>query len=438
VVVAVATAEHPAGVIAAQALRPQPIAGKSRRVSTANGGQQGNSDSSEAAISGDGRYVAFDSNASNLVPGDTNHATDIFVVDMKSHAIQRVSVGTSGRQALGGDLGSQSIEPAISLNGRYVAFTSSASTLVPADTNGRADIFVRDLRLNVTQRVSMGAGSTQGNGRSAGGSLSADGRYVAFTSWSDNLVARDGNRSSDVFVRDVRTNVTRLVSLDDNGLQGHLGSEEAQISADGGWVAFESFAPDLVPGDTNATSDVFVRDLAKQTTIRVSVGPDGAQTIGGSRQFGSVSPSISADGRKVAFSSFAAGLVVGDQLPRADAYVRDLASGKTQRVAVGPRGALGDLGGGISPALSSDGRYVTFASVAGNLVAGDTNAQFDIFVRDLLKQTTRRITAGTTGGANGWSGHPVPSARAAKVAYVSLASNLVVGDTNTAEDIFVH
>jgi len=343
--------------------------GTTERVSVSTGGGQSNHNSSDAALSADGRFVGFVSNASNLVPVDTNDTADAFVRDRRTGITQRVSVSTGGGQ---GD--SFSDDLSLSADGRFVAFQSIASNLVPGDTNGRDDIFVHDRRTGTTERVSVSSGGDQGNSFSFGPALSADGRFVAFDSLSSNLVPGDTNRTGDVFVHDRRTGTTRRVSVSSDGDQGDDLSLSPKLSADGRFVAFTSSASNLVPGDTNDSNDVFVHDRRTGTTERVSVRTDGGQ--GDSFSSG---PSLSADLRFVAFTSSATNLVPGDTNDRADVFVRDRQTGTTRRVSVRTGGGQGN-GDSAFPALSADGRVVAFDSFATNLVPGDTNRFIDVFV----------------------------------------------------------
>src|SRR5256712_380330 len=225
-----------------------------KRVSVDSHGAQGNGGSFDPAISADGRFVAFDSVASNLVAGDTNAAFDVFVRDRKTGKTRRVSVDSHGAQGNG-----DSFDPAISADGRFVAFDSVASNLVAGDTNAASDVFVRDRKTGKTRRVSVASHGTQGNGASFGPSISADGRFVAFTSAASNLVAGDSNEAYDVFVRVRKTAKPSPASLDSHGAQGNGESFNPAISADGRFVAFRSSASNLVAGDTNGAADVFVR-----------------------------------------------------------------------------------------------------------------------------------------------------------------------------------
>jgi len=399
------------------------------RVSVDSAGNQAIGDSEIPSISADGRFVAFLSNATNLVPGDTNNSQDIFVRDLLTNIITRVSVNSAGNQG-----NALSLLPSLSGNGRFVAFASNASNLVPGDTNGRADIFVRDLLTNTTTRVSVDSAGNQGNGISYSllTSISADGRFVTFASDASNLVAGDTNNRGDIFVRDLLTNTTTRVSVDSAGIQGNGISEFPSISADGRFVAFTSNASNLVPGDTNNSNDTFVRDLLTNTTTRVSVDSAGIQGNDSSRI-----PSISADGRFVTFASDATNLVPGDTNGRADIFVRDLLTNTTTCVSVDSAGNPGN-DSSLYSSISADGRFVVFESDAFNLVRGDTNNSTDIFVRNLSTNTTTRVSVSGAGNqGNGESYSPSISANGQKVAFSSKASNLVPGDTNNGSDLFI-
>jgi Tol biopolymer transport system component len=230
------------------------------RVSVNSSEAQADIWSDHPSISSDGRFVAFESEASNLVANDTNGFIDAFVHDLQTGATERVSVNSSGRQ---GNL--ESGFPSISSDGRFVAFQSLASDLVANDTNNTSDVFVRDLRTGTTQRVSVSSSEAQADNWSDHPSISSDGRFVAFESIATNLVAKDTNGSRDVFVRDRRGGNTERVSIDSSGKQGNLNSYRPSISSDGRFVAFESEASNLVANDTNSSRDVFVRELPDTT-----------------------------------------------------------------------------------------------------------------------------------------------------------------------------
>jgi Tol biopolymer transport system component len=401
------------------------------RVSVASDGAQANWFSEVGSISGNGRFVAFDSFATNLVPGDTNGFSDVFVRDRETGTTERISVSSAGVQ---GNQASFITGNSVSADGRYVAFISGAENLVPGPSNGAGNVYVRDRLAGTTERISVSSSGTLGNGAAGGGAISADGRYVAFESDSSNLVPGDTNGTFDVFVRDRMTNTTTRVSVASDGTQANDRSDLPVISADGRYVAFPSPASNLVPGDTNGVRDVFVRDTVAGTTTRVSVASDGSQANGESALFFTA---ISGNGRFVAFGSFATNLVPGDTNGAWDIFVRDRATNTTSRISLANDGSQGN-GPSFAPTVSNDGRFVAFVSVATNLVPGDTNGESDVFIRDRWAGSTSRISvsSGLVQG-NGSSGRPEISAEGRDIVFVSVASNLVPGDTNGFSDVFV-
>jgi len=407
--------------------------GNTTRVSVASDGTQANDHSVDPSMSADGRYVAFESKASNLVSGDTNGEQDIFVHDRQTGQTTRVSVASDGTQARSGTIYG-SLSPSISADGRYVAFHSYATNLVSGDTNLSSDVFVHDRQTGQTTRVSVASDGTQANNLSAHPSISADGRYVAFVSFANNLVSGDTGYV-DVFVHDRQTGQTTRVSVATGGGQANGNSYDPSISADGRYVAFESDATNLVSGDTNFSPDVFVHDRQTGQTTRVSVASDGTQANGPSGK-----PSISADGRYVAFMSSADNLVSMPG-PPTRIYVHDRQTGQTTLVSVASDGTPANSSA-FYPSISPDGRYVAFRSRASNLVSGDTNGTWDVFVHDRQTRQTIRVSVASDGTqANGVltiSSKPSISYDGRHVAFESDASSLVSGDTNNARDIFVH
>jgi hypothetical protein len=403
--------------------------GQTVRASVSSAGTEGNRPQnpsvSRPALSGDGRFVAFQSVASNLVSGDTNDREDVFVRDRATGQTTRVSVsstGTEGNDFSGG--------PTISQDGRIVAFTSNASNLVDGDTNNAFDAFVYDRQTGQTTRVSVSSTGAQGNGDSFASGSSADGRFVAFTSMASNLVSGDTNAHRDVFVHDRETGQTTRVSVSSSGVQGDSDSFAGIASADGRFVAFFSTASNLVPDDTNGTTDVFVHDVQTGQTSRVSVSSGGAQANGFS-----FSPAISADGRFVAFTSDASDLAAGDATGT-DIFVHDRRTGQTSLVSADRTGVGGALFSD-GAALSADGRFVSFFSFAP-LTSDDSNVHEDVFIRDRLTGETRRVSVGNDGAqGNGDSVEQSLSADGRFVAFASIASNLVSGDTNLTYDTFV-
>src|SRR5258706_128680 len=286
---------------------------------------------------------------------------------------ERVSVATGGAQA---NDSSGGYFVAISANGRFVAFRSSASNLCIGDSNGYEDIFVRDRQSLTTERVSVGPGGVETNYDCWGASISADGRFVAFFSFATNLVAGDSNGTWDIFVHDRLSGTTERVSVDSSGNQSNNFSWHPSISADGQLVAFMSGASSLVTADTNGFQDIFVHDRQTGMTERASVGSTGTQADGQCDI-----PSISADGRFVAFQIDASNLDGGSTNSTGDVFVHDRQSGTTVCVSVDSNGVDGNSES-RGPSTSADGRLVAFMSVASNLVGGDTNAVPDVFVRD--------------------------------------------------------
>jgi hypothetical protein len=325
------------------------------------------------AISGNGRVVAFDSIATTLVPNDTNKKADVFAHDRDAGTTERISVSSTGEQG-----NETSSRPSADGDGNLVAFDSSARNLVPGDNNKLMDVFVRDRTADTTERVSVSSDEEQGDGSSNSPSISDDGRYAAFISTSSNLVPDDSNGTNDVFVRDLVAGTTELESVASDGTIGNSSSTGVGISADGRWVAFSSFANNLVPGDTNDAFDVFLHDRQTGTTQLISQNSD--EQLGDQSSFSS---NVSADGRFVVFYSNATNLIADDTNDRSDAFVRDTVAGTTERVSVGDDEQQGDGNTpepGVrgftasSPDITPDGRFVAFFSSSTNLVAGDTNS----------------------------------------------------------------
>lgn len=375
------------------------------------------------SISGDGRYVGFHSPTDNLVPGDTNNSYDVFVYDQATGEIDRVSISSDGTP---GDGWSTSSSSSISGDGRYVVFASSSSNLVPGDTNDDWDIFVHDRQTRETTLVSVATDGTQANSSSFPSSISENGRYVVFESFADNLVPGDTNKTNDVFVHDRVTGETTRVSVASDGTQGNYPYQSdyrASISGDGRYVAFNSKSSNLAPGDTD-DRDVFVHDRQTgETTLVPSSSNVFSAGSGGS---------ISGNGRYVVFDSDTSQFLHSTR----NVFVYDRETGETTLVSVDSNENKGNSYS-YDASISSDGRYVAFSSDASNLVPGDTGGQ-DVFVRDLQTGTTRLISTAYDGSpANFFSEYPTISANGNYVAFASRASNLVPGDTNQANDFFV-
>ncbi|PKH07818.1 PD40 domain-containing protein [Moritella sp. Urea-trap-13] len=396
----------------------------SEKIIVAIDGSQGNADSIESTISTDGHYVAFTSFASNLVQDDTNMVADVFVHDRNSGITERVSVASNGRQA-----NSSSSDPSISGNGRYVAFIAEANNLVLNDSNGSKDVFVHDRDSGITERVSIASDGSQGDASSEQVAISADGRYVAFTSLAGNLVPDDTNIKADVFVHDRNSGITERVSVASNGSQGD--GYHPAISADGRFVAFTADSSNLVFNDSNGMSDIFVHDRNSQITELVSVSNNGSQG-----NLGCIFSAISADGRYVAFDSRASNLVSEDTNAVEDVFVHDRKTGLTVRVSVAMDGTQGNANSHIA-SISANGRYVVFQSLASTLIADDNNHVSDVFIhyRDIGMTELVSITSYGSQG-NSHSSRPAISADGNYVVFQSLASNLIQDDNNASSDIF--
>lgn len=406
--------------------------GTTELVSVAAGGNHGAGGGLgevDQCVSSDGRYVAFSSGSGGLVPDDGGGWVDVFVRDRRAGLNEVVTVAFDGAQA-----NQHSGAFSMSANGRFVAFQSYASNLVASDTNGLPDIFVRDRQSGVTERVNLSTGGRQAEGESFNSSISDDGRYVAFSSEADNLVPGDTNGGYDVFVRDRVARLTRRVSVTSDGAQAALGSSHASITPDGRFVAFHSFASDLVPDDTNDGYDIFVHDRLTGSTERVNLDSRGVQSGGAST---SVFASISADGRFVTFQSSASNLVDVDSNGVFDVFLRDRQARTTTLVSAAPRHAAANARS-LDPSISANGRYVVFRSEASNLVAGDTNGVADVFIWDRETEKIDLVSAASGGGAaNGQSQSSCVSADGRFAVFDSWASNLVTNDSDSRTDVFL-
>lgn len=398
-----------------------------RRVSVSSRGRQANGNSFGPALSANGRFLVFRSRASNLVPADTNRAQDVFVRDRRTGTTTRVSVADDGSEANGDSGGA-----AISADGRIVAFWSNATNLVPGDTYGREDVFVRDRIAGKTTRVSVSSVGRQANAESRQPALSGDGAIVAFRSDASNLVAHDTNRTGDIFAHDRRTGETTRVSVTSRGGQPNGRSRDPGLNGNGRFVAFRSEASNLAPHDTNRAGDIFVHDRKTGATTRASVDSRGRGASGCGVTGCGCDPVLSADGRFVSFWSSATNLVPADTNGAWDVFVRDLRRHSTTRVSVWSGGSQGEGSSG-EPWLSGNGRVVAFASLAP-LTVEDGNADWDVYVHDRRTALTTLVTEGQAGGL---STDPALSRNGRYVAFYSFATKLVGGDTNRRADVFV-
>jgi len=384
---------------------------------------------STRVVSADGRFVVFSSDASDLIENDNNDVSDVFLRDRELGTTVRISVNKDD----GGDASAESHTPSVNASGRFIAFASLADDLAGNDSNGFLDVYVYDRLTGQTDRVSVADVSGEPDGNSKDPYISADGRYVTFSSNATNLVAEGANINVDIYVRDLVLGATSKVSVRPDGVLTELNSWNPAISADGRHVVFTSGDGGLVPGDIDGPQDVFVRDLNSWDIERVSVS-----TAGGESNERNGVAAISSDGSVVAWWSRADNLVEGDDNGLDDIFVRDRAAGTTRRVNVSSAGDQAVGGGSWHVSITDNGRFVVFLSDAGNLVDNDVNGYGDIFAHDRLTGITRRHNLTPTGtGGNNYSRRPSVSSNGRYIVFESLASDFVANDDNLAQDIFL-
>ncbi|MGB5710672.1 MAG: hypothetical protein WBM44_07150, partial [Waterburya sp.] len=360
-------------------------------------------------------FVSFESNATNLVPNDFNGQTDTFIYDRLNKTVELVSIAPDGTQANG-----SSSSGSISGDGRYLTFASFASNLVSNDINNQRDIFIYDRLNKTTELVTVASDGTQANGLSLFSAISDDGNYVAYESTADNLVAGDTNGLGDIFLFDRLNQTTSRINVASNGTQANGVTTLGSISDDGNYITFASDASNLVTGDTNGKSDIFVYDRLNNTVELVSQ----AATLGNGD---STAGFISGNGLFVVYQSDADNLVTGDTNGKRDIFIYDRLNQTTERVNVAADGTQSN-GNSQDATISDDGNVVTFLSEANNLVSGNTDPGFNVFIRDRSEQTTKRFNADSL---------PTLSGDAQSLVLTSSLSDLVGNDTNNTGDVFV-
>ena len=344
-------------------------------VSLAPDGSQGNDDSDTAAISWNGQFVAFHSVASNLVPGGTSGVKQVFVRDCTAGTTTLVSVTPGGNEGNG-----VSLNPTLSADGYYVAFNSGATDLVPGVTNGKSQVYVYDTATKEMVCASLGTDGSQGNSDSYIAYISGAADFVAFISTASNLVTGVAGGQDLIYVRDLRAGTTSCVSVAPDGTPANGPCTASSISDDGRLVGFDSTADNLVLGGSNGNDNCFVHDRQTGTTTLVSVSSSGAQGNADSD-----SPQLSADGRFVVFESDASNLVSGDSNGQTDVFLHDLQSGQTTRVSVSASGGqLNDFSWVGLSSISRDGSVIAFHTDSINVVPGiGANNPGHVYVRDL-------------------------------------------------------
>ena len=395
----------------------------------------GNKNSESPDISADGRFVAYSSRADNLVPEDTNSTADIFVYDRVTQIIERVSVNNEGVQG-----NFQSINPSISADGNFVAFESEANNLVPNDRNGQndrsrgVDIFVYDRSTKTIERVSLTENGEQVNQASRNPSISNDGRYVAFSSGGNNLISGFRNGQVNVYVRDRIENTIVGVSVPFSVTPSNRSSVNPAISGDGNFVAFE-FTAGVNDGNRSFKyQDIYLfnrvtRGVERITGTKIGIAADRTE---------SEEPAISDDGRYVVFQSTFENLDFFDTNGRRDVFVYDRITGNTRRVSTSYDGVEELFQDSINPSISGNGRFVAFESKIANFVESDTNTRSDIFVKDLLTGEMMLESSRPDGEqGNGAATTAALSEDGQVVAFISGATNLVLGDPMSVDKVFV-
>ena len=410
------------------------------RIDIANDGTESTGAAMEVDVCDDGTRVVFASYADGLDPADVNGHEDVLLRDLVAGTTTLVSVRTSGKQAIG-----DSRRPRISGDGKFVAFDSDARNLVNFDTNGVTDVFLHDLVLGTTKRVSVASDGTEGDGPSGLVAISGDGNRVLFRSDAKNLVAGDTNGFTDLFLRDVAAGSTIRVSTAADGTEADSATVSGDMSRDGQIVLMMSYADNLVTGDTNEICDVFVHDLVAGTVVRASVDSNGGELVwGGGNPYLPDGNAISPDGRLVAFPSFVSDLASGDDNNAVDVFLRDLTAGTTTAISVDSAGSFSPMEypiyGVHADGISDDGRFILMEGAALELAAHERTGRNldDVYIRDrTLSMTTRQ--SDDPGGDSGDA--PSMNARMSidglQVVFVSQATNLIGGHPTSGKCAFL-
>ena len=421
------------GVLAGTlALTAAPVAahGDLMLVSMRSDGRLGNLPSGTfgLSVSGDGGTVAFASLANNLFAADADRELDVYVKRLATGELLLASTSSDGVKA-----GAFSLRPSLDGSGSQVAFLSAADDLHEDDRDGLTDVFVKDLTTGAIVLASTTAAGAKGNAGSGPPVLSGDGQHVAFTSRASNLSPQDSDSLLDVYVKDLRSGALRLVTVGPDGRRaapGPYGIGRLSLSADGHRVAFDTDAG-LDPADTDGATDVYVKDLDTGALQLASTGWDGRNSAPGSYR-----PSLSGDGFTVAFDTFSADLLPGDASEDDDVYVKDL---RTGALVLASTNASGDKANARSTeaSLSADGRRVAFSSSATNLHPDDQTGTLDTYVKDIEVGTVQLASDPRQGGtANALSIAPTLAADGSLVAFATPASNLDPFDTNGTADVY--
>ncbi len=406
-------------------------AARTELISRSPGGAVGDGDSQKPSISDNGRYIVYQSRATNLVTDKTTSRSDIFLYDRNTKMTTRINLAYDGSEA-----NSSSYNPQISADGTVIAFSSTSSNLIDDDTEGLEDIFVYDRSDGTITRVSVNSDDEAGDDDSTYPDISDDGRYIVFQSSSSNLDDEDDNGRINIFRHDRQTGKTIRVNYDFLGDISDHDCTYPVISDNGRYVAFQTYSA-LTPCDDNNDSDIFLRDINEKTTTLTSV-----TTYGCVANNNSYHPSMSGEARYIAFSTYSTDLEIEDDTNhQQDVYIRDRQEMTTERVSISTNGEEGDgRSVGYGGNISSDGRYVVFSTNSSNLIDNDGNGGYDVYARDRTTQMTTREGVGhywQQGTGDPPANTTVISANGKYIVFDSSSSGIVSGDNNGDWDIFI-
>lgn len=365
-------------------LKHQPT-GAIEQINVATDGSPGNAHAMALGMSADGNYVVFSSAATNLVSQTLDYTGQVYLRDRVKNETILVSLGTDGR---GGD--GYSTDADVSDDGNFVVFRSSSTNLTAEPTNTNMSVFLYDRTANTTTLVSKTAAGFEPNGNSLQPQISGNGQMISYVSYATNLDSRDTDTKTDIYAYDRIKDSTELVTVSSDGLgSGNNSSGAMSMSYDGKLIAYHTYASNIFANDYNAQFDIGLRDLNQQTTTRISVTHDASEA-----DKGSSFPSITADGRYIAYRSQATNLVENDTNGYTDGFVLDRQTGALKLASVGYTAELpNDYHVSQIPYLSANGRYFTFDSRASNMVLDDPNTSIDFFLVDYDTKPTIAITA---------------------------------------------